>query len=162
MTTKLFAELFLSILTNLADADPPEPAAFLWCVGVDGHEGHAPGPKGCEDGTILMECPDNQPDDGSLVNCQPPRMSSTHTADGPCESSFESEAAAAAAMCDTDACCWYAYGYWNCYPKPTAGCSPTTVPENCPSGSCWVAGPGCRFEGPDLTEEAFAGACCSE
>jgi hypothetical protein len=157
--TKLFIQVSLALTSIIPSIPAPEPAAFLWCVGQSGAPGHAPGPGGkCDDGTILMECPDKQPDDGSLVNCQPPRTAST--LGEPCEQPFGTAADAAAMGCDGDGCCFLmSGGDWACIPKGTADCASGSIEESCPSGTCWAAGPLCRVQGPDPSD-GFGAACC--
>jgi hypothetical protein len=79
--------------------------------------------------------------------------------DGPCASSFES--VAAAAMCETSGCCTWLIGSgtWHCVPKTTAGCMEGQTQGQCPSGTCWAAGPSCRFQSAEF-ELGFESTCC--
>lgn len=87
---------------------------------------------------------------------------STFTAppiDSPCESSFATPGDAAASMCDTAACCYYAgNGNWNCGGFSQSSCDnfPIANWETCPSGMCFAA-PNCRY-GKDSD---FVTACCT-
>lgn len=59
----------LLIITGISEPTPERE--FLWCVGRTA-PGHAPKDGKCDDGTVLMECPDEQPIPDQLVNCKPP------------------------------------------------------------------------------------------